>query len=214
MLLRALFFFAVLSASTDHAGWTVLGPGGGGAQFHPTVSPHDPKRVLVSCDMTGAYLTENGGASWRMVNFGTTVRFFAFDQERSNVVYAQTNRLWRSDNGGRAWQQIYPSDVRVEIDGDHGDERAISSQPAVDAMAASGQSLWAAMGTSFRRSDDGGKTWTEIQKLPGRAKRVYVNSGKAYVLGADFVGQTTHQPFTDTAMGFDESRPIYYGGSA
>ena len=63
MLLRALFFFALLGTSIDHPGWTVLGPGGGGAQFNPAVSPHDPKRVLVSCDMTGAYLTEDGGAS-------------------------------------------------------------------------------------------------------------------------------------------------------
>ena len=107
MLLRALFFFALLGATTDHPGWTVVGPGGGGAQFTPAVSPHDPKRVLVSCDMTGAYLTEDGGASWRIVNFGTTIRFFAFDQERPKVVYAQTNRLWRSEDGGRSWKMIF-----------------------------------------------------------------------------------------------------------
>lgn len=41
--------------------WRILGPGGGGAQFYPAVSPHDPNLVLVACDMTGAYISENGG---------------------------------------------------------------------------------------------------------------------------------------------------------
>ena len=56
-----------------------LGPGGGGAQFNPTVSPHDANRVLVSCDMTGAYITHDGGKSWRMFNLRGVVDFFVFD---------------------------------------------------------------------------------------------------------------------------------------
>ena len=32
----------------------VIGPGGGGAMFNPTISPHDANTVLVSCDMTGS----------------------------------------------------------------------------------------------------------------------------------------------------------------
>ena len=27
-------------------GWTRIGPGGGGAQYIPTISPHDPNTVL------------------------------------------------------------------------------------------------------------------------------------------------------------------------
>ena len=57
----------------------VIGPGGGGSMFNPTVSPHDKNTVLVSCDMTGAYITHDGGQSWRMFNLRGTVRFFAFD---------------------------------------------------------------------------------------------------------------------------------------
>ena len=33
-------------------GWRILGPGGGGAQFHPTISPHDPNYVLVGGTVT------------------------------------------------------------------------------------------------------------------------------------------------------------------
>src|SRR5256885_2758842 len=39
----------------------IIGPGGGGATFHPSISPHDPQTVLVSCDMTGSYITHDAG---------------------------------------------------------------------------------------------------------------------------------------------------------
>jgi photosystem II stability/assembly factor-like uncharacterized protein len=220
-LLRTLALLAV-TASVEHSGWTVIGPGGGGAQFNPTVSPHDPDRVLVSCDMTGAYLTEDGGASWRMFNFGTTVRFFAFDVSRPRVAYAQTNRLWRSDDGGRSWKVVYPADARVTIDGDHGDESATSESPAVNALHADGDRLFAAMGNQLRISADGGRTWSDAAALPGRARRVEAHGGTVYVLGSDFVvvhgagGSRTfpHPAFADVDMGFDSGRPRFYGATA
>src|SRR6267143_5803202 len=49
-------------------GWRVLGPGGGGTMIGPTISPHDPSVVLEHCDMTGGYVTTDGGSSWRMFN--------------------------------------------------------------------------------------------------------------------------------------------------
>jgi photosystem II stability/assembly factor-like uncharacterized protein len=219
-MIRALLLFAVMSTGVDHPGWRIIGPGGGGAQFHPTVSPHDPNRALVSCDMTGAYLTEDGGASWRIVNFGSTVRFFAFDEQRPKVVYAQSNRLWRSEDGGRSWSTIYPADARVEIDGDHAGERVVSSQPAVTALAAAGDLLWAGMGTSLRRSEDGGRSWKDVGTLPGRALRVYRSGDRVYALGAEFVAiwdgsmrSWPHAPFADTALGFHAGRPVFYGAS-
>jgi len=43
--------------------WRVIGPGGGGTMRRPAISPHDPRVVMLGCDMTGAYLTADGGAS-------------------------------------------------------------------------------------------------------------------------------------------------------
>jgi photosystem II stability/assembly factor-like uncharacterized protein len=220
MLLRALVLFAV-AASVERPGWRILGPGGGGAQFNPAVSPHDPNRAMVSCDMTGAYLTEDGGASWRMVNFGTTVRFFAFDASRPRVVYAQTNRLWRSDDGGRAWKVVYPADASVALDGDHADERALSPDPPIDALAADGDTLWAAMRGALQRSTDGGRQWTRVAALAGRAQRIARRGGAVYVLGADFTAvhdergfrSFAHAAFVDRSVGFDEGRPYFYGAS-
>src|SRR4051795_4534120 len=70
--------------------WEVIGPGGGGTMTHPTISPHDPKVVLVGCDMTGAYITYDGGESWRMINLGSVVSSFAFDPVHPDVIYAAT----------------------------------------------------------------------------------------------------------------------------
>src|ERR1035437_7061524 len=75
-------------------GGRIIGPGGGGSIFHPTVSPHDSRTALVACDMTGAYLTHDGGATWRIVNLGGTVRFFLFDPVDPNVIYAAAGALF------------------------------------------------------------------------------------------------------------------------
>src|SRR5664279_1681874 len=58
-----------LAALRAHAeDFTVVGPGGGGAMFNATISPHDPNEVLIACDMTGSYISHDGGSSWRMFN--------------------------------------------------------------------------------------------------------------------------------------------------
>src|SRR5262249_35865467 len=41
--------------------WRVIGPGAGGTMRRPAVSPYDSKLVVEGCDMTGAYLTRDGG---------------------------------------------------------------------------------------------------------------------------------------------------------
>src|SRR5689334_25414721 len=98
-----------LSVGGDRpGGFTVIGPGGGGAMFHPSVSPHDIDTVLVSCDMTGAYISHDGGKSWRMFNLRGVVEFFVFDPKDKNVIYAQATGLWRSSDNGDTWNLVYP----------------------------------------------------------------------------------------------------------
>ena len=106
--------------------WTVIGPGGGGAQFRPVVSPFDASKVFVSCDMTGTYVTEDAGASWRMINLRGVTDFVVFDPVDKNVVYAHSIGLWRSADGGRTWALVQPApeDVKgVIYSGDHAQER-------------------------------------------------------------------------------------------
>ena len=86
---------------------------------HPTISPHDPNVVLVGCDMTGGYITYDGGESWRMFNLGTVVSSFAFDPAHPDVIYASNPALWRSADRGRTWRMVFPDPHRNtrEIDG-------------------------------------------------------------------------------------------------
>src|SRR5215468_7840158 len=105
LLLAGLTF----SGDSDRPGdFKIIGPGGGGAMFHPSVSPHDLDTVLVSCDMTGAYISHDGGKSWRMFNLRGVVEFFVFDPKDKKVIYAEATGLWRSSDGGDSWSLVYP----------------------------------------------------------------------------------------------------------
>ena len=67
----------------------------------PVLSPHDPKVVLLGCDMTGAYVTGDGGASWRMINFAPVPTAFAFDPASPSTVYAGAGRSTAATTAGR-----------------------------------------------------------------------------------------------------------------
>src|SRR6266404_8313516 len=129
---RLILSFLLLTSSAfaiRPGDFKVLGPGGGGAMFNPTISPHDPNTVLISCDMTGAYITHDGGRSWRMFNLRGVVRFFVFDPQDRKVIYAQSSGLWRSQDQGETWSLIYPkpSSVKsIKMSSDHSDEDLIA----------------------------------------------------------------------------------------
>src|SRR5437899_5622597 len=131
--LRALLGFLLLAngnGDTPRPGnFRIIGPGGGGAMFHPTVSPHDLNTVLASCDMTGAYITHDGGKSWRMFNLRGVVQFFVFDPLDANTLYAQSVGLWRSQDQGATWNLVYPkpsSITGLKMSSDHSDEEILA----------------------------------------------------------------------------------------
>lgn len=111
----------VMAQKVEKGGWRIIKPGGGGAQFRPTVSPHDPNIVLVACDMTGSYITRDGGSTWRQFNLRTrgTNRRSVFDEsahtygvaldpENPSTVFINTfdGAAYRSDDSGRHWRRL------------------------------------------------------------------------------------------------------------
>src|SRR5882757_347909 len=113
MKLRLLPLPAILvavclsSAAAERPGdFRIIGPGGGGAMFNPTVSPLDTNTVLISCDMTGSYITHDGGRTWRMFNLRGVVNFFVFDPQDSEIMYAHATGLWRSTDSGKNWSLV------------------------------------------------------------------------------------------------------------
>ena len=216
----------------------IVGPGGGGALFFPTISPHDPSRVLVRCDMTGSYITDNGGASWRMFNLRSTTNYFVFDPIDPKILYADGLGLWRSRDSGKTWALVYPSPDQVShsrIAGDHGEETfMVNGQPGgnVSALAIDPEDskiLYGAIRGSLQVSEDWGRTWTIDGSLADGAKKIYVDPasprGKRtlYVIGNHSVmvrengkwrqgaAAPGEKNFSDVSAGFGGGSPVIYG---
>ena len=196
--------------------WRVIGPGGGGAMYLPTVSPHDPKLVLVRCDMGGAYISHDGGASWRLFHLRGTVGFFEFDSCDRNVIYAASIALFRSADRGRTWHMLYPPPGqmdRIEQTGDHAGERIVmkdGSEPRLNAIAqdpATPKRLFLALhearsGSSILTSPDGGATWTTYARLPEPALKLWFEPG-----GKKLIAATAKAILVEGTPGVFDARP-------
>jgi photosystem II stability/assembly factor-like uncharacterized protein len=208
----ALFLSLGASSAPRPGNFQIVGPGGGGAMFHPTISPHDSNTVLVSCDMTGSYISHDGGESWRMFNLRGVVQFFVFDPLDRKVIYAQADGLWRSDDGGDSWSLAYPqpSDLKeIKMNSDHADEElvvepnplGIITAMAVDPSdsriiyAAAGDKKKGASGLFVSR--DAAANWTKQEDLPEVAVGLWVNphspknARTLFLAGAHFLIEKT-----------------------
>jgi photosystem II stability/assembly factor-like uncharacterized protein len=93
--------------------------------FNPTISPLDTDTVLISCDMTGSYITHDAGKNWRMFSLRGVVDFFVFDPKDPKTMYAHATALWRSTDAGEHWELVYPAPDAVKgvkMASDHADE--------------------------------------------------------------------------------------------
>ena len=104
--------------------WEKLGPGGGGAVFIPTFSYKSADNFLLRCDMTGSYLTNDGGSSYQQINLAGGASSYAWDPSDSNIVYIGSACLNRSQDGGKDWERIFPPKEEITSEqfiGDHAD---------------------------------------------------------------------------------------------
>ena len=166
--------------------WRIIGPGGAGGMFLPTISPHDPKIVIERCDMTGSYISLDGGESWRMFNLRSGTSGFAFDPIRPNVIYAVTSALWRSEDTGRTWSMILPDPKKNTVEhmrGDHASAALTSDDPAYPAghrvrmvavdpndskrlyLALTGRRAGGSSTTALLLSADYGRTWSKLKEF-------------------------------------------------
>ena len=238
-----LVVVCLTSASADRpGGFRIIGPGGGGAMFNPTISPHDTNTVLISCDMTGSYITHDGGQTWRMFNLRGVVDFFVFDPRDANTMYAHATALWRSTDGGEHWNLVYPSPSSVKgvkMNSDHADEQILADPDplgAISALAvdpANSKILYAAAGAkespALFVSRDFGKSWQKQVGLPDVPRRIWVDPGSAadsrtlFLAGAHAItvakAADVHSlplptAFTDLSLGFGSGpQPTLYATS-
>ncbi len=211
----------------------VIGQGGGGAMYYPTISPHDTNTALIACDMTGAYITRDGGRTWRMFNLRGTVKFFVFDPIAPGTMYAGVEGLWRSTDGGESWKLIYPkasSIRRIQMESDHAEESIVAEPNAfgtISALAidpADSRTLYAAGGSpkepALFVSRDFGESWRREANLAETVRHIWVDPHSSRGSRALFLGgahslvvmtsdgmKNLPAPaditFTDMSLGFD-----------
>lgn len=200
-----LLAFALLTvAGTGNSPrWNIVGPGGGGSMYHPVISPHDANVAALYCDMTGAYLTKDGGASWREFNLRTTLGAFAFDPVHPNILYAGSDGVFRSDDGGEMWRLVFPDPKTTQdrMVGDHADHYFDSTDP-----------IWPGIGAGVQG----------IRVDPDNADRVYVaiaswdalrlfytlDGGQTWKGSAAFGTETVLNLFVDPASSLNSRRLV------
>ena len=239
-----LFVFLVGIAFAVRPGdFKVVGPGGGGAMFNPTISPHDPNTVLVSCDMTGSYITHDGGHSWRMFNLRGVTQLFVFDPIDPRVIYAQGFGLWRSADSGETWTLAYPNPHNIKsivMRSDHADEEVTAEPDPLGAIAAlaidpsNSKTLYAAGDKDHAAlfvSQDWGTSWKPLAAVPEAPRHIWIDprspreSRTLYIAGKHFLAVESASglrsfpspesvSFTSVSLGFTSAHePLVYGTS-
>ncbi|MBP7429857.1 MAG: hypothetical protein KBC05_10510 [Candidatus Hydrogenedentes bacterium] len=107
----AAFLLALNARAELPARWISRGPGGGGALFGPSISPHDPDDLFVSCDMGLAFRSADFGRSWETLDFrqltGHNRMTWVQYTSDPNVLYAlSTYTPMKSTDGGHTWREI------------------------------------------------------------------------------------------------------------
>ena len=173
---------------SDTKQWEKLGPGGGGSTFIPTFSYHSPDNFLVRCDMTGAYLTKDGGRSYNQINFVNGSSCFAYDPNDSAIIYIGSTGLNKSRDGGITWEQIFPKKSEIESGkffGDHAEFEIktndsslyineVGKIESIRVDPGSSNSLYFTMGSYFFYSSDAGQSWKR-ENLNQKIEYLYTN---------------------------------------
>ncbi len=111
------------ASSPAQAQWKPIGLSGGGGLFAAAMSPTHPNRLMINCDMSAAYLSDDDGMTWRMINHlqlvSSTQCSPAFAPKDPNTIFAANG--WAgmkvSHDGGKNWNDIgdLPGNLQGEI---------------------------------------------------------------------------------------------------
>jgi len=174
VLAGAALLLVALSGKTTAAGgpvdytWQLIGISGGGGMFAPAISPIDPNLMMVNCDMSGAYISRDGGKHWQMIHHlqlrGNTRCKPGFHPKDVKTIYAASGwegGLKVSRDGGVRWKKI--GDLREGVCGE------IAFDPDhPDLMLAGGDNgAWV--------SRDAGEHWAACQGVAGQAISFFVD---------------------------------------
>ena len=155
--------------------WRPVGLGGGGAMYSLAGCPLDPNVMMISCDMSGAYVSRDRGGTWRMIHHrqlrGCTSCSPAFHPRIAGRIYAGagwSGRLRVSGDYGVTWKPF-------------GDRPPWRGRPVLLWIDPSRQALRLFVGSTdgLYVTDDEGTSWRKCTGL----------SGTPLGMGADRHGQ-------------------------
>ena len=187
----SILFSNCKSAQSTTSNWQQMGPGGGGSTFIPTFSYQNPDNIFVKCDMTGNYLTNDGGNSYQLVNFLGGANTYAYDPNDADVIYAAGTYLYKSINKGKTWLQIFPKRDEIiseKFYGDHAEfevetkktslyESKIAQIKVLKIDPNNANILYFAMDNFFFYTFDNGQTWQK-ENLNFSIENIYTNRSK------------------------------------
>ena len=198
-------------------GWQPVGMCGGGAMFSLAASCHDANVVMLSCDMGGAYISRDGGRTWRMVHHamlrGCTVCAPAFHPAVPGRIYAASG--WSGDlrvsaDNGRTWKP-------------YGRGRPWRQRPTL-LYADAGQPRRIFVGTfaGLYKTEDDGANWARCTGVTGKvlglsADRRGRGAGRTYVAGTTegvYRSDDGGGGFRCVAVGLPDRRLIAFSGGS
>lgn len=140
--------------------WHPVGLSGGGGMFTPAISPADPDLMMLNCDMSAAYISEDGGRNWRMIHHAqlrTDTRCRpAFHPTDPNIIYASSaGRLRVSRDRGRTFSPLGNLEDRLA-----GEIAVGPTDPRVLLVGTRSGQCWL--------SRDGGGTWSVCDGPEGK----------------------------------------------
>ena len=151
------------------SGWEPTGFSGGGAMFVPVISGADPNLMMINCDMSGVYISTDGGRFWKMIHhkqLSSNIRCKpGLHPKDPNIIFAAGGygaaNLKMSRDKGETWEAIAKvgAGLRGEIVFD-------SDNPS---LMLAGTTDGAVM------SRDGGKNWTRLQGPRGPAIAFHID---------------------------------------
>ena len=79
--------------------------------FTPAISPADPNLMMLNCDMSAAYISEDGGRTWQLIGRQARQTFGGyFHPKHDGWIYMTLTEgaagagLWLSQDSGQTWQ--------------------------------------------------------------------------------------------------------------
>ena len=190
--------------ANSESDWVRVGPGGGGSTFLPTFSYSSIDYFFIKCDMTGVYLTRDGGNTYAQINNPSGSYSFAFDPRDSETLYVGSKALNKSSDGGKSWNIIFPAKDEVLDEvfiGDYADFNLVTTKNSLYNQTVNEKKglsvetnnldiynikvdpndskiIYFSSGSNFFYTTDAGVSWSSLE-INGTIDYIYTNTTNA-----------------------------------